>query len=107
MWQILLCPWDPRFFGLTPEHREVVFLEPFFLLGYYFGMDYSVYYNLPVSYRRWLIERIDKEIRAAAKANEGGGSQIPSKGAHHNTPDVRAMAGKQRAQVPAGLRRFT
>ena len=107
MWQTLVFPWAPRFFGLTPAHREIVFLEPFFLLGYYFGMDYPTYYNLPVSYRRWLVERIDKEIRAAAKANSEGGNQVPSKGAHHNTPEARAMSGKQRAQVPSKLRRFT
>jgi len=62
---------------------------------------------MPVRYRRWLIERIDKEIRKAVEVNKGGGSQVPSKGAHHNTPDVRAMSGKQRAVVPSKLRRFT
>jgi len=100
-------PTNHQFFSLNPEHREIVFLEPFFLLGYYFGMDFRTYYNMPVRYRRWLIERIDKEIRKAAEANKAGGSQIPSKGAHHNSPDIRAMAGKQRAQVPSRLRRFT
>ena len=107
MWQTSLCPWDPHFFGLTPAHREIVFLEPYFLLGYYFGMDYPTYYNLPVSYRKWLIGRIDKEIRTAAKANEEGGNNIPSKGAHHNTPDARSMAGKHRNMVPSKLRRFS
>lgn len=91
-----------------PEHREAVLLEPFFLLGYYFGMDWDTYYyRFPVNYKRWLIERIQKEIREAAKANEQGGSQIPSRGAHHNSPDLRAMAGKHRPNVPAKLRRFT
>lgn len=77
------------------------------MLGYYFGMDYPTYYNLPLTYRKWLIQRIDKEIKRAADANKEGGSQIPSKGAHHNTPNVRAMSGKQRPIVPAKLRRFT
>ena len=100
-------PSDHSFFSLSHEHREIVFLEPFFLLGYYFGMDYQTYCNFPVSYRRWLVERIDKEIRASSKANENGASNTVSKGAHHNSPDARAMSGKQRAVVPAGLRRFT
>ena len=60
-----------------------------FLLGYYFGMTPADYYNFPVAYKRWLIERIDKEIQ---KASEGG-APIPSKAAHHNDPHIRAMNG--------------
>lgn len=63
-----------------------------FLLGYYYGMDVETYYNFPVRYKRWLIERINKEIQKASEAN----ADIPTKGAHHNTPDVRALTGKAR-----------
>lgn len=78
-------------------------LEPFFLLGYYFGMDWKDYYKFPVSYRKWLIERINQEIKTASE-NQNGQT---SKGVHNNTPDIRELTGKQRSQVPAKLQRFT
>jgi len=53
-------------------------------------MDWETYYNFPVSYKRWLIKRINDEISRAA----GNKADIPSKGAHHNDPNIRAMAGK-------------
>jgi hypothetical protein len=57
---------------------------------------------MPVAYKRWLIERIVKEI------NKGGDDEPPpTKALHQNTPEVRAMQGRQRAQVPSRLRRFT
>lgn len=52
---------------------------------------------------RWIVERINREIEAASKAN----SQPASKAPHHNTPDVRALSGKVRAMVPSKLQRFT
>ena len=94
--------WDLRFFGLTPESKEQILLEPFFLLGYYFGMTWQDYYSLPVSYKSWLIQRIKKEIeRGSDKGNE------LTKAAHHNDPTTRALAGRHRADAPARLRRFT
>jgi len=99
-------PTNHSFFSLSSDYREMVFLEPFFLLGYYFGMDYKTYYNMPLSYRKWLIERVGKEIKKASEANAEGASNIPSKGAHHNLPEARAIAGKARAHVPSKLRRF-
>lgn len=95
--------WGQPFFGLTTNDKEAVLLEPFFLLGYYFGMDWGTYMKFPVTYKRWLIKRIEKEIN---KAQEKG-NDIPSKAMHHNTPDVRALTGKARPQVPAKLQRFT
>jgi hypothetical protein len=78
-------------------------LEPFFLLGYYFGMNWETYYKFPISYRRWLINRINEEIGKSADAQNGQ----TSKGFHNNTPDIRALTGKQRTNVPARLQRFT
>lgn len=66
-------------------------------------MDWDTYYNFPISYKRWLIKRIEKEIN---KANTKGG-EIPSKAMHHNTPDARAIAGRNRPVAPAKLQRFT
>ena len=81
----------------------MVLLEPFFLLGYYFGMNWETYYNFPVAYKRWLIKRIETEINKAHDAQK----DIPSKGVHHNTPDARAITGKTRHQVPHKLQRFS
>lgn len=95
--------WDRHFFGLTPEDKEQVLLEPFFLLGYYFGMTWGDYYSFPVSYKRWLIERIQKEI----KRTNSNGNEAGTKAAHHNDPQTRSLTGKNRDHVPARLRRFT
>jgi hypothetical protein len=66
-------------------------------------MDWNTYYNFPISFKRWLIKRIEKEITKAQEAQ----SDIPSKAPHHNTPDVRSLTGKTRSQVPHNLQRFT
>ena len=57
---------------------------------------------MPVSYKRWFIERINKEL---TRSSESGNTQ--SKALHQNSPDVRAMQGRVREQVPSRLRRFT
>lgn len=66
---------------------------------YYGGFTFSEAYALPLTFRRWFIQRINKEFE---KSN---GEQ--SKGAHHNTPDIRHMQGMDRANVPSRLQRFT
>jgi hypothetical protein len=70
---------------------------------YYGGFLYEEAYWLPVPYRTWFIERISKELN---KGKDEGGDP-PSKALHHNTPDVRALQDRARAQVPSRLRRFT
>jgi hypothetical protein len=61
-------------------------------------MDWNTYYNFPVSYKKWLIERIQKEI----ERNNG-----QSKGAQHNDSETRLLQGRHRGETPAKLRRFT
>jgi hypothetical protein len=68
---------------------------------YYGGFLYGEAYNLPVSYRKWFIERLSKEL------NREGNENAPTKAMHHNTPDVRALQGMARSHVPSRLRRFT
>lgn len=73
---------------------------------YYGGFTYTEAYALPVSYKRWYIERISKEIKGSQEDPDkpgNGNSRAP----HHNTPDVAALQGKSRTQVPARNRRFT
>jgi hypothetical protein len=67
---------------------------------YYGGFLYEEVYRMPVSYKRWFIERIGKEL------NKDNG-ETQSKALHQNTPDVRSLQNKARAQVPSRLRRFT
>ena len=90
------------FFGLRPEDKEQLILEPAFLLMYYGGFLYKETYHLPVSYKRWFIDRIGKEIK---QTNESGSTQ--TRALHQNSPDVRAMQGNTRQQSPSRLRRFT
>ena len=72
------------------------------MLMYYGGFLYSEVYALPVSYKRWFIERVVREIN---KSGEQGNNQ--SRAAHMNTPDIRSMQNRARAQVPSRLRRFS
>lgn len=92
-------------FGLDPALREGILLEPFFLLGYYFGMSWSDYKTFPLTYRKWLVHRIDKEIGKAAKA----GNDIAHKAPHGNPPDLRELTGKVKTfgSQNARMQRFT
>lgn len=77
-------------------------LEPTFILMYYMGFSYKEAYDLPVSYKRWFIQRVVKELNKGAETG-----QNQSKALHQNSPDVRALQGKQRPETPSKLRRFT
>jgi len=74
-------------------------------LTYYGGLTGSEAYNLPVQVKRWWIERIVKELNKGGPDGDGGSN--PSRALHTNSPDVRAMQNRSRAQVPSRLRRFT
>lgn len=69
---------------------------------YYGGFLWKETLHMPVSYKRWFIERINKELK---QSNESGSTQ--SRALHQNAPDVRSMQNKARAQTPSRLRRFT
>jgi len=77
-------------------------MEPAFLLMYYGGFSWRDTQFIPVSFKRWFIERIGREIN---RTSESGNTA--SRGAHHNTADVRAAQGRARDQVPSRLRRFS
>lgn len=90
-----------RFYGLVPENKVDAILEPQFLLSYYLGVSLVESYNMPVAYKKWFIDRISEELSSSSeKASQ-------SKALHANTPELRALQGRQRAVVPARLRRFT
>lgn len=89
-----------RFFGLRPEDREQLILEPAFLLMYYGGCLYEEIMRMPVAYKRWFIQRINKEFSQSKEST-------PTRAAHQNSPDVRSLQGMARPQAPSRLRRFT
>jgi hypothetical protein len=77
-------------------------LEPAWICYYYLGMNWTESYNLPVIYKRFMIERTVQELN---KSSDQGATT--SKSIQANSPDVRSLQGRQRSQVPAKLRRFT
>ena len=69
---------------------------------YYMGFTYKEAYNLPIWQRFWFIQRINEEFK---KAHEQESQAM--RGAHNNTPDMRALQGNSRSHVPSKLTRFT
>ena len=65
---------------------------------YYGGFTYRETYNMPVSYKRWFIQRIVKEL------TKGKDDSPPPRTAD---PETRAMLGMSRPEAPPRLRRFT
>jgi hypothetical protein len=63
----------PRFFGLTPEDKDL-FLEQIFLLVYHLGFSYQDAYKLPVWQRVWFINRLNHEFKQAKENNSSGRS---------------------------------
>jgi len=49
------------FFGLSSDYIQSVY-EEFFLLKYHGGWSFYEAYNLPVTIRRWFLERLTKQI---------------------------------------------
>ena len=73
------------------------------MLAYHLGISWETYYSWPVPYKRWFLERLQKEMKAKAEAGD-----IPSKATQYNSPDARAFTQKTRTDsVPHKLRRFT
>lgn len=79
-----------RFFGLDQNDREMLLLEPFFLINRHMqgGMDWETYYNYPIIYRRWLITRIAKDLEEQATAikERNGQKEMISNGQQVNVP---------------------
>lgn len=97
-------PKDQQIFGVSPENRNDIVLEPHFIMAYYAGFTWSEYVNYPVAYRKKFMERIQEELNRAAKDN----SDIPSKAPQHNGAEVRALLGKSKPHASnAKMQRFT
>lgn len=89
----------PRFFGLTTENKPNFQLEPIFLLMCYLGFSYSEARQLPIGYRKWFIDRVQREINKQAEQSEDG--TTTTQPTYGNMPNDRAMLGR-----PPGRRRF-
>ena len=70
---------------------------------YYGGFTYTEAYKLPITYRKWFIDRINQEFKKAAEA----GQQAQTRAAHQNDPMTRTLTGKSRGESPSRIRRFT
>lgn len=69
---------------------------------YYGGFSYRETYDMPVAYKRWFIERINKELSRGQDQD-----QNTSRALQHNTPEARSLMGMTRSESPSRLRRFT
>ena len=59
----------PRFFGLTPNNKDL-YLEHLFVLTYHLGFTYQDSYNCPVWQRFWFINRLKKEFETAKEQQQ-------------------------------------
>lgn len=97
-------PINHELFGIKPEDKVAVLLEPHFVLTYYSGFSFEEYRNYPVAYKKHFTERMNEEISKAHKAQ----SDIPNKAPHSNPADVRQMLGKTNPEtMSAKMQRFT
>lgn len=55
-------------------------------------MSWETYMRFPITYRGWLISRIQKEINRAHDSGADTGSKAP----HENSPEMRNLTGKFR-----------
>ena len=59
----LTCHLARRFFGLNEKYMEQVY-EQFFMLKYHGGWSFLEAYNLPVTIRRWFLDRMVKQFES-------------------------------------------
>ena len=57
----LICQSEPRFFGLTPENKDVI-LEQLFVLMKHINFSYKDAYNLPIWKRTWFIGKLKETL---------------------------------------------
>ena len=50
-----------NFFGLSNDYIQSVY-EEIFILKYHGGWSFFEAYNLPITIRRWFLERLSQEI---------------------------------------------
>lgn len=101
---IMTFGYGAEMFGLNPSDREQALLEPAWLLSYLSGETFENTWTWPVTYRRWWIKRIEKDMHDRSERKD----DLPDKHPMHNGDDIRAMLNKQRIHTPnAKSQRFT
>ena len=66
-------------FGLRPEDKEKLILEPFFKLKFHGGIDWETYYNWPVAYKEWFLRRLAQELQNQSNPDVAKGSETPQR----------------------------
>ena len=66
-------------FGLRPEDKEQIILEPFFLVKFHGGIDWDTYYNWPVAYKDWYLKRLAREVEKGASPDTAKGPETPTR----------------------------
>jgi len=69
---------------------------------YYGGFTYTEAHYLPIEYRQWFIQRINREIEKSA---EGGKTSQGTRSPAANTPMHQAMNNSHRTYTPARMMR--
>lgn len=75
---------------------------------YYGGWTYWDAYYLPVNARRWMLDRIVKEMKGKDGGDDNPDAPLTqSRAPIHNTEDVRSLQERTRINPPPRLIRFT
>ncbi len=63
------CRLRRTFFGLSDKYIENVY-EEVFVMKYYGGWSFTEAYNLPVTVRRWFLEKLINQMKKEQEAME-------------------------------------
>lgn len=67
-------------FGPSPESKESVILEPFFLLKFHGGLSWDEQYHMPVAYKHWYLKRLERELaKEGVSQDTARGTQTPQR----------------------------
>lgn len=91
----------PTFFGLGPSDRDI-FLEPAFILIHYMGLSFTECYNIPIAYRRWFIQRLNRENE---KRNDSVGDSAGTDSSPGTFESMERAIQNARMELPSGLRK--
>ena len=69
----------PTSFGLRPENKSYI-LEEVFILMEYCNFTWTEAWELPIVYRKWMIDRKQKELDKKAEAEKKGNNPPPPPG---------------------------
>ena len=77
-----------NFFGQASAAWRQDLLEEYFLLQMHLGMSYESIRNLPISYRRWFIERLTKHFEQKKSAYNKASGKSTGQSSPNPTSDI-------------------